>query len=215
MHVGMRLLTTLCCLVMAGCATRAPTLASTAALDSSQGIVFGRLAVERDGERVVTDKYRNLLKPTVSFHLSPFEGVDKLNNNTWAPGKWHVESSLLEGGNFAIVLPAGRYYLVEFQYLDIYPGPSGQMLGVRSYVSDGGLWTTLTRSLFTFEVHPGQAIYLGNLLSQFRSDPRTLRASFGWDFEIEDELQQSSAWFAAKFPAFPAPVAGLVREQPL
>jgi len=198
-------------LVAVSCAPSAPLLKPTSTLDANKGIVFGRLAVDRNGERVVTDIHRNLLKPTVTLHVSPFEGVDKLNTNAWAPGKWTVDASLLEGGDFAIVLPAGSYYIVEFDYLDMYPSPAGGLLAARSYVSEGAMWTTRVKSIFRFDVRPGQSTYVGTVLSRFEGGTA---GGITWDITVEDDQASSTAWFRKKFPALPEPGKALMVKTP-
>jgi hypothetical protein len=199
--------------LLAACAPSAPLLKATTHLDASKGIVFGRLPVERDGQPVVTDIHRNLLKPSVLLNLSPYVGPEKLNTNAWAPGKWSVEASLLDGANFAIVLPAGRYYVVEFDYFDLYPSPAGGLLAARSYVSESGMWTTNSRSVFTFEVVAGEAMYLGDIASRFVAS--TARPGLvSWDIRVEDGRAASLAWFHETYPAMPLPGVRLAEKQP-
>jgi hypothetical protein len=183
--------------LVVACAASAPKVPESGAaqLGANQGVIVGRIAVEKDGNAVTTDMYKNLLKPEVAVHLSPFEGIEKLARNEWKPGKWFIRTRTAQGGYFSTTLPAGKYYIVEFIFIDI----TREMLALRTYDSNSS--AKIMRPLVVaFEVLPGKTTYVGTLVHKIDTFGIEWASNVGWSMNIVDESTDVTQWFRAQHP---------------
>jgi hypothetical protein len=178
---------------LGSCAASIPKVSDAVAanLTANQGVVFGRMAVVKDGHALTTDLYRNLLKPEVAVHLSPFESMEKLARNEWLPGKWFFRAHLLKGGYFSTTLPAGKYYFVEFMFIDV----TREMLALRTYDSNSAA-QIFRPAVVTFEVLPGKTTYIGTIVHKIDEAGR----GAGWSMDITDESADATQWFKTQHP---------------
>lgn len=183
--------------LVVSCAASAPKVSENAAarLDANQGVIVGRIAVEKDGKPITADIYKNLLKPEVVAHLNPFEGIEKLARNEWKPGKWYFRTKTAQGGHFSMTLPAGKYYFVEFIFIDI----TREMLALRTYDSNSAA-SVMRPMVVAFEVMPGKTTYVGTLVHQLRTGGVEMASSVGWSMNIVDESSDVTQWFRTQHP---------------
>ena len=193
-------------------AAPAPKIGNQALPDDRHGFVYGRVVVERNGQRVVSAINQKLDDPSVITHIGPFAGIDSLNTNIWKPGKWTFKSTLTDGGYFSAVLPVGRYYIVESIFFDVF----SQVVGGRSYVSAGNVWTTRNRSVFVFDVLQGRATYVGTVLHTMRGRETGFeQQDVEWGTSVIDEAEPATQWFQQQYPRVSSTDTLLITKQTL
>jgi hypothetical protein len=190
-NVGDTLCISLLAALFAGCTSiLTPSLEKDFVPSSAQGVVFGAGQIVTDGKILAADDKDALLPLQIVAHLSPFTNVDELDR-TYSHGTAAIRMYAYDKGYFAASLLPGRYYFVEFDYLN-----GLRREAVRTYLSGGGVVYRAdhARSVITFDVVPGKTTYIGTQQHLFRD------GASKWSLEIKDDFDQASAWLLSTYP---------------
>jgi len=193
--------------LLASCAATAPALKAGAAPDASNGVIYGRMRVIKNGEEVTRDAHWDLIKPYVAMQFSPFEGADKLMTSSLEAGKWFLDTDLSKGGLFSTVLPVGRYYAVCFQ-MDGFNAITAMRVSTYRSITGSRL---VERNVLLFDVLPGKSLYIGDFVHSLRANG----GGFDWRVDIADGESAARQLLVAASPGVVATDKQLARLSPL
>lgn len=173
--------------------------------DEREGLIYGRMEFVFNGQVLPPDAKGTLfLKPKVRSGISKFVGLDKLNTSGWSASDYLLDSFVSERGFFAVRLPVGRYYFVDFTYTGAAPGPAS-MASWRTYTE---LLSSTVRKpmVISFEVLPGKATYLGTIrhflsLGRLRINSQ----EFFFDLQFSDEYKEATNVLLQHMPGLMVP----------
>jgi hypothetical protein len=185
------------CLLVA-CATKAPAVGGAVAVDESHGAVFGRMRVIKDGEAYGSDSPR----AHMTFQFHPFEGPHKLRDPYYQSAKWAIKVELGDDGYFSTVLPAGKYYAVNFALVGF-----AESYGWLCTYNSSSRAKMREPSLLLFEVEPGKATYIGDFVHTLRGNT--------WSLDIRDNDPGLRKWLRGAHPEHSEYVTQLARIGPL
>lgn len=179
--------------VLSSCASLLKNIDSNVAPDGNVSVVVGRLLITHDDGSPLQPKPS---RGYIIYHISPYTGIENLNTNPIAPGEFAVKAKLNEDGYFAIPLPAGKYYVVEYLF-----GYQFKLYGFRPFkgsrhFKDQKRWIT------TFDVIRGKATYIGTIKHQISTYPGTEIHSEVWNIrmQITDDSTATREWFRKTYP---------------
>jgi hypothetical protein len=130
-------------ITLVGCATIKNSIDTSARPgDTAIAVVVGRVQVSHNG--------MELRKGATMIHVSPFVDAANVAKNPYVAGEFAIKVPLDRGGHFAVNLPPGKYYIVEF----VFPHTTPRLPGFRTYMPILGN-TVYRSSVLTFDVEPG------------------------------------------------------------
>jgi hypothetical protein len=174
------------------CATRLKTPSNASTLDDIHSIVFGRAEVLMDGEPLDLKGGSFLRLKEMMIHISPYVSDEAINQNKFLPGKYCFKIKSDHDGCFAFVVPPGKYYFVEFDYLGLLP--FAPTVGVRTYMPIEG--KVPNPYLMTFDVPPNHAVNLGTIRQEFRTlTDNLLYYKFEYTIEYTNNYGPALKWF--------------------
>jgi len=170
------------------CATSLKPSVHSTDVNSNTSVIFGRSELVFDGLPI---DYKNHF---IVHHISPYISDEKISQNPFKAGEYAFRAEGDDQGYFAVALPPGRYYFVEFIYIDVIPGLSG-MAGARTYM---GLRGTRVRKpyVITFDVPANRATYIGTVRHAFKKldeDPSSQWVNYV--ISAYSDFDKASRWF--------------------
>ena len=177
-----------CGFLLSSCASTPPSLDPATKLPDGQGVVLGRAVTTFNGSPT------QLPKELIMMHVSPYLGDDELARNYYAAGKWALRTGTSSDGYFMSILPAGKYYFVEFDYLY---SSLGRMIGFRSYMNIPSA-TAHRPSVWTFEVLPGKVTYIGTMKHNFSDVVSGPLDRGSIDVELVDQTDIVKLWYSTR-----------------
>jgi len=174
------------------CATILHPPSNSTSLDDSHSIVFGKVEVTMDGQPIDL-KSDSLLNPKeMVIHISPYVSDEAINQNEFKPGKYCFKVHGDQDGCFAFVVPSGKYYFVEFDYLGILPFKS--TVGARTYMPING--KVENPYLMTFEAPPNRAVNIGTIKNEFHPLVANLFYSkYEYQISYTNDYEAAQKWF--------------------
>jgi hypothetical protein len=181
--------------MLSGCATELPAPNPGFELNDQKSVVFGRAQFILNGHLLALDDATEKYQAQIITHVGSFAGLQALERNPWSPGKWAFRAITNKGGYFAITLPPGRYYIVEFSYLKL-----GPLVGLRTYMPILDI-KPIKPFVTTFTVVPGQATYIGTMRHIMNDTTTDATRLITWELEIVDETPELTTWVRKEYPA--------------
>jgi hypothetical protein len=173
------------------CVTQLPPPKGLSSLNDKSSIVFGKIEVRVDDE-LIDEPSRSIFHPRMQCLISPYISNDKLNRNRFRNGKYAFVTAINKNGYFSFVIPPGKYYFVELEYIWLFSvEPS---LDVRTYMSKQPF-------CMTFDVPANRAVYIGTILNDFQPDlDNPLLFKTGISVAVTNNFQESKNWFLKSNP---------------
>ncbi|HUA39367.1 MAG TPA: hypothetical protein VMA35_13325 [Candidatus Sulfopaludibacter sp.] len=142
-------------------------------MNETNSAVFGKLEVFNH-DKPMAKPFQTFLnpEPILMSHVSPYVSNTALIKNLWKPGQYAFKVRVFKDGHFSCVIPPGKYYLVEFDFLNFFAAAPD--IGFRTYT--GRWWQNATPYLMTFDVPVNHAVYIGTIRCHFytqRDTPST------------------------------------------
>jgi hypothetical protein len=187
-------------LLVASCATVKSSIDPGATPNATTAVIFGRSEFVLDGEVAEGNS-------TIMSHLSRFTGVAQINRNKYVPGDFAFPAHTRDRGWFAINVPPGKYYFVEYAYqgfgIGLYLLPN--LFGTRSYMEIAlGADPQVPHPFLTLvDLAPGKATYIGTMShnwSHVTDDKDSKVTLLAWELAIRDERADAKAWLAKHYP---------------
>jgi len=159
---------------MSGCSTFTTPVAPRPTADfkpnAQQGVVFGQSQFVLNGKVIVEKELPKRAPAQIANHISRFTSIQALEYSQFKTSEYYFSAVAKQDGWFSMVLPVGRYYFVEFVYINLMP-----RIFTSANLPDGYSWRTYMGQNFpiqtgvcnpvvvTFDVVPGKATYVGNI----------------------------------------------------
>jgi hypothetical protein len=183
---------------LTGCATPAGKVSNDFTPNDREGVVYGRMELDINGETLPPDYHQGFVNTNVVVHVSRYQGDDQLNSNSWKPGEFAFRAHVSQDGRFAAKLPVGTYYCVEFAYAGV-PVGRARLAGWRTYAPILG--ETLVRpSVITFEVLPNKATYIGHVHHMLQIEHAGRQDHVNFDLRLSDDTAQDTSWLLQQYP---------------
>jgi hypothetical protein len=172
------------------CATKLPPPKGVSSLNEKNSIVFGKMEVTVDDKLV--DPKPSIFHPFMQCFISPYISNDKLNRHRFLSGKYCFAPPVSRNGYFSFVIPPGKYYFVEFDYVWLFDGKPS--LGVRTYMLHNPF-------CITFDVPANHAAYIGTIRNDFDDEwvsPIFFEAQL--TVGVTNQFQEAKEWFSKSYP---------------
>lgn len=193
------------------CATPLQPVNSLSRLDETNSIIFGKIECWKNNKLMVkpAQKYSN---PSILYQISRYVSDASLNTNLWKPGEYSFKVPVFKNGSkdgyFSVVVPPGKYYFVEIEYLNFFP--DHPILVMRTY-------TGRQPVLMTFEAPANQAVYIGTLRNRFNTmHDNLLYFEVRTKADVTNEFEDAKEWFLKSNQRFETNIVdGPVEMRPL
>jgi hypothetical protein len=180
------------------CATKLHPPNGSFSMAGNNSVIFGKVEVTindlptgYNGDSLLDPKF-------ILMHISRYISDETINKNPWKAGEYFFKVNYDQAGYFAVVVPPGKYYFVEFDYCGIIPGMP--MIGARTYMPIKGV--VKNPYLMIFDVPPDHAVYIGTIKNEFHP---TVSNLFYHEVEYTvgyaEDYVAAQKWFLKSNPA--------------
>jgi hypothetical protein len=179
------------------CATLLHPPKSSYSLDSKNSIIFGRDDVIFNGESIKYNGPHFILKQSIVHHISRYVSDEAINKNLWKPGEYSFTVTGDQDGYFTFAVPPGKYYFVEFDYVNVLPADATDLIWVRTYMPTRAFQKPYSEPyLMTFDVPPNRAVYIGTIRHEFHTiDNNLFYFKADWTINISNDFDSAQKWF--------------------
>lgn len=160
-------------------------------LDENNSIIFGKDEVILDGQPVDYKGTSYLVAKKIVHHIGRYISDEDIIKNKWKAGEYAFPVTYDKDGYFAVVLPPGKYYFVEFDYVGVLPDIDN--FGVRTYMPISG--DVYNPCLLTFDAIPNNAVYIGTIKHRFHTIEKNLfYTKVAYRFDISSNIESAKKW---------------------
>jgi len=195
MFQGFGFIVLLAAMLPLSCATPLQPVNSLTQLNETNSIIFGEIECWKNDKLMVKPAtkypYPNSDIPNIGYHISRYVSDATLNTNLWKPGEYCFKVPVFnnensENGCFSAVIPPGKYYFVEIDYLNFFEKP---VIGMRTYTGKQPV-------LMTFDAPANQAVYIGTLRNRLNTlHDNLFYFEVAMQVDVTDEFEDAKAWF--------------------
>lgn len=192
------------------CATPLQPVNGRFQLSQTNSIIFGEIECWKNN-KLMLKPAQNYSDPSIVCHISRYISDASLNTNLWKPGDYFFKVPVFKNGSkdgcFSAVIPPGKYYFVEIDYLNFFEKP---VIGMRTYTGKQPV-------LMTFDALPNQAVYIGMLRNRLNTlHDNLFYFEVAMQIDVTDEFEDATNWFLKSNQRFETNVVdGTAEMRPL
>ncbi|HSY42648.1 MAG TPA: hypothetical protein VK811_01980 [Candidatus Acidoferrum sp.] len=175
------------------CATRLPPPQNLSSLNDKNSIVFGKMEVLDNGDPIHFKTSRTFLDGLMMCHVSQYVSNQKLNRDLLVAGQYAFKVALDNDGYFSFLIPPGKYYLVELDYVYVFPDEPS--VGIRTYQGKSPF-------LMTFDALPNRAVCIGTIQNDYDAQWGNWLLKRSLSISVTNDFADTKNWFLKSNPKF-------------